>query len=248
MKLSIVTPVYNDPRISRALDSILGQQYEGELELIVIDGGSGDPTLDVLQSYSNHITTLVSESDKGVYDAMNKGIRLATGDIVGILNADDRYYDSHVLRDVTDAFRDPKIDSCYGDLVYVDSRDRIIRNWKSGRYYPLKFYLGWMPPHPTFFVRKYLYEQYGGFDLRYPIAADYELMLRLILKQQISQKYIPRALVKMSLGGKSNRSPGNIIKANLEVWQAWRNNNLSFGYLVPLLKPAQKIMQFVRRR
>jgi len=247
MKLSIVTPVYNDPRISRALDSILSQQYEEELELIVIDGGSGAPTLNVLQRYRNHISILVSEPDKGVYDAMNKGIRLATGEVVGILNADDRYYDPFVLRDVANAFRDPKTDACYGDLLYVDSQDCIVRYWKSGRYHAHKFYFGWMPPHPTFFVRRHLYEQYGSFDLLYPIAADYELMLRLILRNRISLKYLPRVLVKMSLGGKSNRSLGNIIKANMEVWQAWRNNNLSFGYMVPLLKPAQKAVQFVRR-
>ena len=248
MKLSIVTPVYNDPRISRALDSILSQQHDEELELIVIDGGSGASTLDVLQRYRDRISILVSEPDKGVYDAMNKGIRLATGEVIGILNADDRYYDDFVLRDVAAAFQDPKTDACYGDLVYVDSLDRISRYWKSGEYHPSKFYLGWMPPHPTFFVRRGLYEKYGNFDLRYTIAADYELMFRLILKHRISLKYIPRVLVKMSLGGKSNRSVSNIIKANLEVWQAWRNNNLSFGYLVPLLKPAQKVVQFIRRR
>lgn len=248
MKLSIVTPVYNDPRISTALDSILCQQYEDDLELIVIDGGSGVTTLDVLERYRDLISILVSEPDKGIYDAMNKGIRLATGDVVGILNADDRYYDPVVLRDVVDAFRDPKTDACYGDLVYVNGQDRVVRYWKSGRYHPLKYYLGWMPPHPTFFVRKCLYEQHGSFDLQYTIAADYELMLRLILKHRISLKYLPRVLVRMSLGGKSNRSLGNIVMANQEVRQAWRNNNLSYGYLVPLLKPAQKMVQLVHRR
>lgn len=248
MKLSIITPVYNDPRISRALDSILCQQYEEELELIVIDGGSSTPTQDVLERYRDRISVLVSEPDKGIYDAMNKGIGLSTGDVVGILNADDRYYDPFVLRDVADAFRDPKTDACYGDLEYVDEKDHTVRYWKSGRYHPLKYYFGWMPPHPTFFVRKCLYDQYGSFDLRYAIAADYELMLRLIMKHRISPKYIPRVLVRMSLGGKSNRSLANIVKANLEVRQAWRNNGLSFGYLVPLLKPAQKVAQLVHRR
>ncbi len=244
MKLSIITPVYNDPRICRALDSILSQQYEEELELIVIDGGSGTPTQDVLERYRDRISILVSEPDKGIYDAMNKGIGLSTGDVVGILNADDRYYDPFVLRDVADAFRDPKIDACYGDLVYVDDKDNTIRYWKSGRYHPLKYYFGWMPPHPTFFVRKCLYEQHGCFDLQYAIAADYELMLRLILKHRISLNYIPRVLVNMSLGGKSNSSLDNIVRANLEVQQAWKNNKLSFGYLVPMLKPAQKVLQF----
>lgn len=247
MKLSIITPVYNDPRVSCALDSIISQQYINELELIVIDGGSGAPTLDVLKRYRNHITILVSEPDKGIYDAMNKGLRLATGDVIGILNADDRYYDRLVLKDVANAFRDLKADAIYGDLMYVDSQDCIVRYWKSGQYHPLKYYFGWMPPHPTFFVRRHIYEQYGGFDLQYQIAADYELMLRLIFKHQISLRYIPRVLTKMGIGGKSNSSLDNIIKANLEVWQAWKNNNLSFGYLVPLLKPAQKAAQFVRR-
>ncbi len=248
MKLSIITPVYNDPRISRALDSILCQQCEDELELIVIDGGSSTPTQDVLERYRDRISILVSEPDKGIYDAMNKGIGLSTGDVVGILNADDRYYDPFVLRDVADAFRDPKTDACYGDLEYVDKKDHTVRYWKSGRYHPLKYYFGWMPPHPTFFVRKRLYDRYGSFYLRYTIAADYELMLRLIMKHRISPKYIPRVLVRMSLGGKSNRSLANIVKANLEVRQAWRNNGLSFGYLVPLLKPAQKVAQLIHTR
>ena len=248
MKISIITPVYNDPRVSKALDSILCQEYEGEIELIVIDGGSDTPTLDILQKYQDRISVFVSEPDNGVYDAMNKGIKFATGDIIGILNADDRYCNPFVLRDVANAFKDSQTDACYGDLVYIDHQDRIVRYWKSGQCRLWKFYFGWMPPHPTFFVRKQLYEKCGIFDLRYPIAADYELMLRFILKYRISVKYIPRVLVKMSIGGKSNRSLSNVVKANIEVWQAWKNNDLSFGYLVPLLKPAQKVVQFIRAR
>ena len=247
MKLSIVTPVYNDPRVSRALDSILAQKYNEDLEIIVIDGGSGRPTLEVLERYRQWIHILVSEPDRGVYDAMNKGIRLATGDVIGILNADDRYNDDQVLRDVASVMEDPKIDACYGDLVYVDAQDRVVRYWKSGSYRPIKFYFGWMPPHPTFFVRKRVYEQYGDFDLDFPIAADYELMLRFILKHRISVGYIPRVLVRMSVGGQSNRSLSNIVKANLEVWRAWRKNGLSFGFFVPVLKPARKVVQFIFR-
>jgi len=176
------------------------------------------------------ISVFVSEPDNGVYDAMNKGIKFATGDIIGILNADDRYYNPFVLRDVAGAFKDSQTDACYGDLVYIDHQDRIVRYWKSGQCRLWKFYFGWMPPHPTFFVRKQLYEN------------------RFILKYRISVKYIPRVLVKMSIGGKSNRSLSNVVKANIEVWQAWKNNDLSFGYLVPLLKPAQKVVQFIRAR
>ena len=247
MKLTIVTPVYNDPRVSRALDSILSQQYDGELELIVIDGGSDTPTLEVLERYRKYITVLVSEPDEGIYDAMNKGIRLATGEVVGILNADDRYYNSSVLKNVAEAFEDFDIDASYGDLVYVNAQDQIVRYWKSGYYHPLKIYFGWMPPHPTFFVRRRLYEKYGTFDLSFPIAADYELMLRFILRHGIRLAYIPRVLVRMAIGGESNRSLRNIIRANQEVWMAWRKNGLHFGYLVPLLKPTQKIPQFIRR-
>lgn len=247
MKLSIITPVFNDPRVSRALDSILSQQHEEDLELIIIDGGSRKPVLDIFHRYRNQISVLVSEPDKGIYDAMNKGIGLATGEVIGILNADDRYFDPLVLSDIAEAFRDSKIDACYGDLIYVDGQDNIVRYWKSGDYKSLKYYFGWMPPHPTFFVRNSLYERYGCFDLKYPIAADYELMLRFILKNNVSLKYIPRVLVKMSLGGNSNRSLRNIVKANIEVWQAWKNNDRSYGYLVPFLKPAQKVSQFVYR-
>ena len=189
----------------------------------------------------------MSEPGEGIYDAMNKGIRLATGDIVGILNADDRYSDPFVLKDVSVAMSDPSIDASYGDLVYVNAQDQLVRYWKSGYYHPLKFYFGWMPPHPTFFVRRRLYEKYGTFDLSFPIAADYELMLRFILKHGIRLAYIPRVLVRMAVGGESNRSLRNIIRANQEVWMAWRKNGLRFGYLVPFLKPAQKVLQFVRR-
>lgn len=247
MKISIITPVYNDPRVSRALDSILSQKYEGDLEIIVIDGGSDQPTLRVLERYHHRINILVSEPDKGVYDAMNKGINLATGEVIGILNADDRYNDGQVLRDVATVMRGSQIDACYGDLVYVNSKDRVVRYWKSGAYQPIKFYFGWMPPHPAFFVRRRLYEKYGTFALSFPIAADYELMLRFILRHGIRLAYIPRVLVRMAIGGESNRSLRNIIRANQEVWMAWRKNGLRFGYLVPFLKPAQKIPQFIRR-
>ena len=247
MKISIVTPVYNDPRVSMTFESILSQKYDGDVELIVVDGGSGKPTLDVLKRYRQHIAMMVSEPDRGVYDAMNKGVRLATGDVIGILNADDRYNDDQVLRDVAAVMKDPQVDACYGDLVYVNCKGRIVRYWRSGPCRPIKFYFGWMPPHPTFFVRKRVYEQYGNFDLSFPIAADYELMLRFILKHRIRVKYIPRVLVRMSLGGKSNRSLGNIVRANLEVWRAWKKNGLSFGYFVPVLKPARKLVQFICR-
>ena len=206
MKISIVTVVYNDRRVGHALDSILAQQHDAQLELIVVDGGSTDGTLEILQQYRTHITTLISEPDGGIYDAMNKGIAQATGDVVGTLNADDVYQNAQVLKDVVSVFQDPQVETCYGDLVYVNGKNQVVRYWWSGTYRRIKFYFGWMPPHPTFFVRRHLYDRYGAFDTRHHIAADYELMLRFILKNRVTPYYINRVLVRMTLGGKSNRA------------------------------------------
>ena len=247
MKISIVTPVFNDRRIGRALDSILSQRHEHDLELIVVDAGSTDGTMEILKGYEDRITTLISEPDDGIYDGMNKGIRQSMGDVVGILNADDRYADDLVLRDVMDTFADESADACYGNLVYVNDDDQVVRYWNSGAPDTTKWRWGWMPPHPTFFVRRNMYEQYGVFDLRFPIAADYELMLRLLFKERIRVKYLDRVLVRMAVGGESNGSISNIIKANREVARAWRRNDLSGGFLVPFLKPASKVFQFTGR-
>lgn len=247
MKISIVTPVYNDPRVSRALDSVFAQRFDGALESIVIDGGSTQETLTILEQYRSRLATFVSEPDRGIYDAMNKGVLRATGDIVGILNADDLYNDDLVLRDVLKSFEDSTVQAVYGDLVYIDSNSQIVRYWKSGRCRPWKFHLGWMPPHPTFFVRRSLYERYGLFNLRLPIAADYEIILRFLLKRRTHVAYIPRVLVQMSTGGNSNKSIRNIVQANKEVLQAWRVNGLAMGYLAPLLKPTSKLFQHLRR-
>ncbi|MCY4652891.1 MAG: glycosyltransferase family 2 protein [Dehalococcoidia bacterium] len=247
MKISIISPVFNDVRVARALDSILSQRHEHDLELIVVDAASTDGTMEVLRRYGDRITTLISEPDNGIYDGMNKGIRHATGDVVGILNADDRYADEYVLRDVAEMFADEDVEACYGNLVYVNHNDEIVRYWKTGRTGLRKWYWGWMPPHPTFFVRRRIYDEYGDFNLGFPIAADYELMLRLFVRQRISVKYLDRILVRMALGGESNGSISNIIKANSEVARAWRLNGLRGGFLVPFLKPASKIFQFVGR-
>lgn len=247
MKLSIVTPVLNDPRVTRALDSVLSQALDCEMELVVIDGGSTDGTLAALAAYRDRIGVLVSERDRGIYDAMNKGVQRASGDVIGILNADDEYADAHVLQDVMKAFADSRTAVAYGDLVYVDAGGQVVRYWRSGPFRPRRFYLGWMPPHPTFFVRREVYQQYGVFDLQYRIASDYELVLRFMMKYRLTSAYISRVLVRMTLGGDSNRSWKNIVRANREVYWAWRNNGLALGYLVPLLKPASKLLQFVRR-
>ena len=154
MRISIVTPVFNDVRVGRALDSIFAQEHEHELETIVIDAGSTDGTMDVLERYRSDVDILISEPDRGIYDGMNKGIQLSTGDVVGILNADDRYSDPHVLPDVLDTFADESVDAAYGDIVYMDEAGAVSRYWRSGAPGLWAWYLGWMPPHPSFFVRK----------------------------------------------------------------------------------------------
>jgi glycosyltransferase involved in cell wall biosynthesis len=247
MKLTIITPVFNEPRIRQTLESIRSQRDIPDLETIVVDGGSTDETPAIIDEYSDWIDTLISEPDDGVYDAMNKGIKRATGDIVGILNADDRYNDPNVLQRVVETFQKSGADLCYGDLVYVDDSDDVVRYWKSGSYSPKRFYLGWMPPHPTVFVRQDVYEQYGTFDLEFPIAADYEFLLRVLLNEDISTAYIDQVLVRMATGGQSNASVRNIVSANVEVYQAWRKHDLRGGIHVPILKPLRKIPQYLYR-
>lgn len=246
MQISIVTPVYNEPRIQRTLNSILGQRCTHEIEIIVVDGNSTDETTEIIDKYAGDIDLLVQEPDEGTYDAMNKGIEHAAGDIVGILNADDRYQHAHVLQSVAQTFESDGAELCYGDLVYVDRDDRVVRYWKSGDYRAWRFYFGWMPPHPTVFVRKELYQQHGGFDLRFPIAADYEFLLRVLLTQEVSAAYIEDILVRMATGGQSNSSVRNIVQANKEVYRAWQKHDLRGGTQVPLLKPVRKPLQYIR--
>jgi len=248
MEFSIVTPVYNEPRIERALDSILHQTGVSNVEVIVVDGGSTDETVDIIRSYEDDLDALVREPDDGIYDAMNKGIKRATGDVVGILNADDKYSDESVLSDVERRFRETSADVCYGDLVYVDDDDAVMRYWQSGDFRPHRFYIGWMPPHPTFFVRNEVYDRYGLYDIDYRIAADYELMLRYLLKERVKAAYIDRTLVRMAAGGESNQSLRNVVCANLEVVRAWRENSLTGGWFIPFFKLLRKPFQFATVR
>lgn len=238
--ISVVTPVLNDVRVGRAIESILAQKYEPAPELIVIDGGSTDETLDTLAGYKNRIE-VTSEPDDGLYDAMNKGIHRARGDIVAILNADDHYTDPHVFRDMARVIEGG--DACYGNIEYVNRADKIVRYWRAGLPTKAKWHLGWMPPHTAFFVRRRVYERYGGFDLRYSVAADYELMLRFAYLHRIDLRYLDRTIIRMAPGGNSSR----IVRGNMDVAQAWARNRLRGGLLVPFLKPITKLRQLVVR-
>lgn len=249
MKITILTAVYNNAAmIESCIKSVMAQTYK-DIEYIVIDGGSKDGTVDIINRNADGISKWSSEPDRGIYDALNKGIGMATGDVVGLLHSDDMFADDTVIESVASALNESGADSCYGDLCYVDraDTDKIIRYWKSKPYRPGMFKMGWMPPHPTFYAKRELYERLGGFNIDFKIAADYELMLRYFEKHKISSAYIPRVLVKMRWGGKSNKSLRNLIIKTSEDYRAWKINGLERRiYTIPF-KNLSKIKQFFAR-
>jgi len=256
LSISIITATYNAE--STILDNLLClKQQNYPFEHILIDGESKDNTLELLEKNRLPGSTLVSERDKGIYDAMNKGIGLANGEVIGILNADDFYASNTVLEEVAKFFQDPGIDACYGDLVYVRERGRsekagedfkVVRYWKSGLYSSRSFYWGWMPPHPTFFVRRRVYEEYGLFNLSLGSAADYEIMLRFLLKHKVRCAYIPEVLVNMRVGGVSNASIANRLAANRNDRKAWEMNGLRPYPWTLTMKPLRKVGQWVYKK
>jgi glycosyltransferase involved in cell wall biosynthesis len=245
MKISIVTATYNSAATVRDTLTCIANQQHPFVEHIIVDGLSKDNTLSIVKEFS-HVAKIVSEKDKGIYDAMNKGVKLATGDVIGILNSDDFYTGPEVLTKVAAAFEDPSVEAVYGDLQYVkqDNVDRITRTWKAGTYQKKYLYYGWMPPHPTFFVRRQVYDKAGFFNIALRSAADYELMLRILLKYNASARYIPEVLVKMRTGGVSNASLQNRFKANKEDAKAWKLNDLKPYFFTLWLKPLRKVFQF----
>ena len=250
MKVSIITITFNSAEtIEDTIRSVLSQDYS-DIEYIIVDGASKDGTLEIIERYRNSISTVISERDKGIYDAMNKGVEKATGDVIGILNSDDFYADASVISDLVRTMQLAGSDACYADLVYVDRNDtnRIIRSWKSGDYRQGYFLRGWMPPHPTFFVKRSIYETHGTYSLELRSAADYELMLRFIHKHAISLSYLPRVITKMRTGGQSNVSLKNRWRANREDRLAWKMNDLQPGFFTLLRKPISKLLQYIHRK
>ncbi len=246
LKVSIITVCYNSSKtIESTIQSVITQNYSS-IEYIIIDGLSSDNTLQIVERYNDKIAKVISEKDKGIYDAINKGIAHATGDIVAILHADDFYTDKNVISTIVDAFKKQNVDAVYGDLQYVDrvDADKVKRNWISGAYQKQNFLKGWMPPHPSFFVRRECYNKFGNFNTTLLSAADYELMLRFLYKNNCSVAYIPKVLVKMRVGGKSNVSLMNRIKANREDKKAWELNGLSPSMFTFVRKPLSKLGQF----
>jgi len=247
--ISIITVSFNSViTIRDTIESIISQDYNN-IEYIIIDAGSNDGTLDIIKEYKEHISYFISEADNGIYDAMNKGIAAATGDIIGILNSDDFYPNSFIISNVARTFEKQGCDAAYGDLVYVKffDIDKIVRYWQSGEYTVKKVKNGWMLPHPTFFVKKQLYDKYGYYHTDFEIAADYEMVLKLLYKHNIKVFYIPMILVNMRMGGASNSSFLNRIRANKEDGLAWTKNQLNKPIFVRIKKPLQKIKQFFLR-
>ncbi len=246
MRVSIITVCFNSAStVADTIKSVQSQNYPN-IEHIIIDGKSKDNTLDIIKS-SGHGGPLISERDNGIFYAMNKGIQIATGDIIGILNSDDFYTDQKAIDDVVEQFKRVNCDAVYADLNYIDAKhnEKIIRKWRSGRYKYTKFNYGWMPPHPTVFVRKEIYDKYGYFNTELRSAADYELMLRFLYKNRIKTHYVPRVLVNMRAGGNSGQSIKHRLKAHLEDYKAWKmNGNIPHWYTM-LLKPLRKVLQYV---
>jgi glycosyltransferase involved in cell wall biosynthesis len=249
MKISIITPTYNSGKtITDTVESLVGQNCS-DLEHIVIDSVSTDNTKEIVEKYKDKINIkFISEKDNGIYDAMNKGLKMATGDIVGILNSDDFYYSGEVLSKINKTFEvNPEIDAVYGDLVYVDNEDisKQTRYWKAGEYDEKKLNSGWIIPHPTFFVRRRVYEKLDKiFDTNFTLAADYELILRLLMIKKINVKYIPEILVSMREGGTSASSLRQRIKGWQELRRAWKVNNLKIPKFFITRRLISKIKQY----
>ncbi|MDD5226634.1 MAG: glycosyltransferase family 2 protein [Candidatus Omnitrophica bacterium] len=249
MKISIITVVRNQcAAIEDCLKSVLSQTHR-DVEYIVIDGVSTDGTLEILKRYQARIAKIISEKDAGPYDAMNKGIRLATGDVVGILNSDDFYADSRVLEKVANAFKKNDAEALFADLVYVRPGDlnRVVRFYSGAGFTPDKFAWGWMPQHPTFFVRRHLYEQYGLFRTDYRIAADYELMARFLARNKARYVYLPEVIVRMRTGGLSTRNLRSNWILNREILRACAENGIPTNILKVYSKYFRKLMQLFER-
>ncbi len=246
MKISIITATYNSAvTVQDSLETVAAQTYQ-PIEHIIVDGLSADNTLEIVARYP-HVSRVSSEKDKGIYDAMNKGIGLATGDVIGILNSDDLYAHRQVIEKVMKCFEDPRVEAVYGDLQYVSQHDtgKVVRTWKAGPFQKNSFYYGWMPPHPSFFVRKDVYDRLGVFNLALRTAADYEIMLRFLFKNDLEVRYVQDILVKMRTGGASNASLKGRWKANREDKKAWLLNGLRPRFFTLALKPLRKIKQFL---
>jgi glycosyltransferase involved in cell wall biosynthesis len=245
VKVSIITVVRNnEATVAHAINSILSQDYP-EIEYVVIDGGSEDATVDIIKSYDKKINRFISESDEGMYDAMNKGLKLATGNIIGLLNSDDFYEHKRVISEVVEQFIPRAVDLIFGDIVFVNPQNlhQVIRYYSSAKFRPELFSWGWIPAHTSCFLKREVYEEYGYFKTNYQLAADYELLLRFIKIHQIFYSYIPEVLVRMRPGGASNKNLLCRWISNQEILKACREHGIKTNFFKLLARYPAKIWE-----
>jgi glycosyltransferase involved in cell wall biosynthesis len=247
MKISIITVTYNSAAtLAHTLESVDNQDYNN-IEHVLVDGGSSDETVSIIQSFP-HVAKWVSEKDKGLYDAINKGIGMATGDVIGILNSDDFFPGNHIVSLIATAFEQNNIEAVYGDIAFVrpGRLEKIIRLYSSKKFTPRRFGFGYMPAHPSFYVRRDCYEQYGLYKLDYKIAADYELLMRFIYRQKIRYYYIPEILVYMRTGGVSNKNVMSRYTLNKEIIKACKENGVQTNMALLSLKYLNKVFEYIK--
>ena len=246
LKVSIITVTHNSEKfLADCISSVQMQNYPN-IEHIIIDGKSQDGTLDIIRKYEKGISRWVSETDKGMYDALNKGMKMATGDVIGILNSDDVLDNDHVILQIVKEFVANKADAVYGDLQYVaqDDIERVLRIWRGQPYKRSRFQLGWMPAHPTFYIKRSMVEKFGGYETHYFSAADYEFMARYLFHHRVSASYLPQLIVRMRVGGASNKTLKHRLRGNRRDYLAMKRNKIPFAFLVSILKPLIKLHQF----
>jgi glycosyltransferase involved in cell wall biosynthesis len=250
LKISVITVSYNSAStIADTVRSVATQNYQ-DIEHLIIDGKSKDITIEVVEQHRHPHLILTSEPDDGIYDAMNKGLKRASGEVIGFLNSDDFFADNNVLNKIATAFEDESVEACYADLVYVTpDNSRVVRHWKSKNFIKGDFAKGWCPAHPTFYVRRSALERWGLFDQSFKLAADAEFMMRYLEKGEVKSVYIPNVLVRMRLGGATNQSWENIIKQNKEIFLALQKNNIPFSFFgFWILKITSRIRQYLSGR
>jgi len=245
LKISIITASFNSAKtIKKTLESVKNQSYTN-IEHIIIDGLSNDNTISIVNSFS-HVSKVVVEKDNGIYDAINKGINIATGDIVGILNSDDVFYDNDVITNISNAFKlNNNLDSIIGDIVFINNKEEVHRKYTASNWTPNKFAWGMMPPHPTFYCKRNIFDKFGLYRIDFKIAADYELMMRFLLVNKVTYKYLPMVFVKMSLGGASTKNLNSKLLINKEVLKACNLNNIKTNLFKIYTKYLFKIFEFI---
>ncbi|MCW3089320.1 MAG: glycosyltransferase [Ferruginibacter sp.] len=246
MKVTIITVAFNSAAyLEDCIQSVIGQRYH-DIEHIIVDGGSTDGTLDIINQYEGNIARWISEKDSGMYDAINKGMKMATGDVIGILNSDDMLATCDVISSIVNSFNRYKVGAVYGDIIYVHpvNTATIHRVWKGDEYNRQKFEYGWMPAHPSFYIRKSLIEKCGYYETHFFTAADYEFMTRYLYYHRVAAVYLPKLIVKMRVGGMSNKSIARRLRANRRDYLAMKKNAIPYALIVSILKPLRKLLQY----